>query len=224
VLVQIALPLVLILAIATRLITMGQAMSDRQHSAVVLDLWKQQLILRMEQVIGRWESEAFLPVFPSATSIDWQERWPVDERFQVLCSRAQALGNIEALTDTLYRQALTYVPPDGDADTVGAFFPLYDPQIQNAPDESTVLDDDYIMTPERRAFALNYLQERCMKWHEQISRLQWEVVSRVVADLPPEDPLSDGQLTVQMHKLASALESRGFPLLPAVAGAYGTKD
>ncbi len=221
VLVQIALPLVLILAIATRLITMGQAMSDRQRSAVVLDLWKQQLILRMEQVLGRWESDAFLPAFPAATRIAWEGRWPVDDRFQVLCRESQALVAIETLTGALYRQALDYVPPEGDSEAAGVFFPLYDPQVHGEPDETTVLHEDFMMTPERRAFAQNYLQERCMKWHDRISRLQWEVVSRVVSDLPPEDALSDGQLAMQMRKIADALETRGYPLLPAVAAAYG---
>ena len=60
-----------------------------------------------------------------------------------------------------------------------------------------------------------------MKWHERISGLQWEVVSRVVAGLPPEDALSDGQLAVQMRKISAALEARGYPLLPAVSAAYG---
>jgi hypothetical protein len=221
VLVQISLPLVLILAIATRLITMGQSMSDRERSAVVLDLWKQQLILRMEQVLARWETDAGLAAFPAAARITWKGRWPADDRFQALSRHAQDLTRMDALTESLYREALTYVPPEGDAESTGVFFPLYDAQIAGPPDPSAVLHEDFVMNEERRAFAHAYLRERGEKWHQRISELQWGLVSRVVAGLPPEDALSDGRMAAQMHKLAGALSERGYPLLPAVAAAYG---
>lgn len=221
VLVQIALPLVLILAIATRLMTMAQVMSDRDRSATVLDLWKQQLILRMEHVLSRWERDMELATFTDASRIRWDGRWPADEAFQTLSLKSQMLAEPETLTDQLYREALQDFGVDQDGRVEGMFFPLYDPEVHGDPPSDRLLHDDEIMTPERRAFARAYLSERQATWHDHVAALQWGLVSRVVENLPPEDALSDGRLTVQMRNLALALEERGYPLLPSVAQAYG---
>jgi hypothetical protein len=217
VLVQIALPLVLILAIATRLITMGQALTDQDRGAIILDLWKQQLILRMEQVLTRWEQKAELPAFPDPDRIRWVDGWPDDARFARLCRATQELENIDELSWTLYREALAYKPPvEADA---GVFFPLHDPLLAATPPEH--MPADFVMDYARRAFALDYLRERGLQWRERVTTLQWSVVGEAVAHLSPEDPLSDGRLAVQLRRISAALAARDMPLLPSVAGAYG---
>ena len=218
VLVQIALPLVLILAIATRLITMSQAMLDRSQSAILLDLWKQQLILRMEHVLADWERSAGLNVLEDPSRISWESDWPDDTRVARLFSAAGVLDDIEGLSLLLYRAALHYQPADEAA--AGAFFPLHDPLESDVEDVSK-LPDDFIVTPERRAFALRYLEERAQQWSDTIQEVQWDMISRIIAALPPDDDLSDGRMSRLMQRIADELGQRGYPLLGGVARAYG---
>lgn len=218
VLVQIALPLVLILAIATRLITMSQAIMDRSQSAVLLDLWKQQLILRMEQVLGEWEQSAGLNVLEDPGRISWEENWPDDTRLSRLFSAASVLNDMDQFSLSLYRAALHYQPSDESA--ADAFFPLHDPKESDATDVEH-LPEDFVVTPERRAFALQYLEERAQRWSDTIEAMQWDVVGRILSGLPPDDDLRDGRMARQMRRIADELEDRGFPLLDGVVRAHG---
>ena len=46
------------------------------------------------------------------------------------------------------------------------------------------------------------------------------MIDRLASELPPGDPLTNARLDVQMKNIASALESRGYPLLPGVSREY----
>ena len=61
-LVQIALPLVLILAIITRLMVIEYTEAMRNKGPRVLEMWKQQIILRMDTVMNDWEKQAELGI------------------------------------------------------------------------------------------------------------------------------------------------------------------
>jgi len=64
VLVQIALPLILILAIIARLTMVASSMMAQQDTGpAVMELWKQQIILRIDRILDDWESDANLAVF-----------------------------------------------------------------------------------------------------------------------------------------------------------------
>ena len=106
VLVQIALPLVLILAIATRLMMMA----TQDEGPVILELWKQQLILRIDWVLDKWEKESGLSMFPDFNRVQWNGIWPDDQQYQRLCANGKDLANIENLTLKLYHEALEYKP------------------------------------------------------------------------------------------------------------------
>ena len=61
-LVQVALPLVLILAIITRLMVIEYTEAVRNKGPRILEMWKQQLILRIDTVMDNWEREAELGI------------------------------------------------------------------------------------------------------------------------------------------------------------------
>ncbi|MBT3193578.1 MAG: hypothetical protein HN341_13595 [Verrucomicrobia bacterium] len=205
VLVQIALPLVLILAIATRLL-----MASSQSGPSVMDLWKQYLLMRMDAVSGEWERDSGLPEFVSFDRIQWEGAWPADARFSDLCTRAQELTHSSSLTSNLLERSLAYVPEAGEGDLVLSYHELVEHYPEMALDE------------ERREFALNHLEQRCRKWHARVENLQWEVVGQCVALLPAGDEHLDKNLATQMALLSRELEGRGVPLLPSVREEYGT--
>ena len=62
-LVQVALPLVLILAIITRLMVIEYTEAMRNQGPRILDMWKQQMILRSDTVMDAWERKAELGAF-----------------------------------------------------------------------------------------------------------------------------------------------------------------
>lgn len=219
-LVQVSLPLVLILAIATRLMTIGQSLAQRDKSPAVLDLWKQQLILRVDSVLGQWERDSGLAGLPDFQRVLWKGDWPDDPRFQQVCRSAGSLSDLPAFVNQLYEQALRYQPePSAGAATnqLAYLAQLYDPQSSvTVPDPASV-PAEFRITPERRAFAQRIIEERGRQWLAQVEGLQWSAVERVARSLPIADPITDASPQAQMAKLAAALAQRGYPLLPSVA-------
>ncbi len=223
VLVQISLPLVLILALATRLMMIGLSLAGRDRGPVILDLWKQQLILRVDAVLGRWERESGLAALPDAERILWNGAWPGDARFQQLCQAGRALADLPGFARALYAQALRYQPDAGEpeADTRFAYLvQLYDPQSGVAVPDPDAVPPEFRITPERRAFALRIIEERGRQWSAHVENLQWSAVAHAARSLPLEASVSDASLPAQMKKLAAAFDARGYPLLPAVAHEY----
>ena len=223
VLVQVALPLVLILAIATRLMTIGQSVANRDRSPAVLDLWKQQLILRVDTVLQQWERESGLAALPDFERVLWNGPWPEDARFRQLCTNSRELADLPAFVNTLYERALRYRPAAAEAGATNAFaylVELYDPQSSVAVADPAAVPEDFRITPERRAFAQRYIEERSRNWQAQVENLQWAAVERVARSLPIGDAVTDASLPAQMKKLAGALAERGYPLLPSVAHEY----
>ncbi|MEI7899527.1 MAG: hypothetical protein WCK89_04700 [bacterium] len=221
-LVQIALPVVLILAIATRLMTIGQGAASQAGAPSVLELWKQQLIVRIDRVLNDWEKESALHEFSDFKRVYWAERWPEDNRFRLLCRQGSALADIGTMKQALYRKALRYRP---SSDAEGASSPvwaaeLYDPLAGEAPGATNAVPPELVIDAERRQYALQVIDERCRQWKEKVENLQWSLIDRLVADLSPEDRLTDGKLAVQMQKIATALDARGYPLLPGVINEY----
>ena len=207
VLVQISLPLVLILAIATRLL-----MASSQQGPSVMDLWKQYLLMRIEAVAVEWEQETGLQEFSSIDRVQWQGAWPDDSRFAHLCSGAQALADVTALCSNLLEQALNYVP-GGDE---GELALSYNELIEHYPDMA--------LDGARLVFALTHVEERCLQWKRRVEDLQWGVIGRCVSALPAGDEHLDRDLTLQMARISGELESRGVLLLPSVRNEYGGGD
>ena len=215
VLVQVSLPLVLILAIAIRLMSLGQAVAMQDsRSRVLLELWKQQFILRADRVLEDWEKDSGISVLPHSDRIQWARGWPDDERFRVLCSRARDLDDLPALSTVLYRRAIE-LKPDAASDVLSCFFELYDPDVL-PPDDAAQPVPELLMTPERRAYAMRYLEQRCRRWRTHVEELQWGALERVLERLSVDDRLSSKRPTQQLRNLAEAMDKRGYPLLPAV--------
>jgi len=225
VLVQISLPLVLILAIATRLMMIGQSMASMDQGPVILDLWKQQLILRVEHVLTDWENESGLSSFQNFDRIQWSGQWPNDSSFKKLCSSGLELEDLESIKLTLYRKALHYHPAASDSDETQFDFlqVLYDPLESDPPPDAEQIPEDFRIDAERRAYALEYIGERSLKWKSKIENLQWGMIDKVVAGLPAEDSLTDKRLSVQMKNISKALSDRGYPLMPSIADEYGSE-
>lgn len=223
VLVQISLPVVLILAIATRLITIGQGMTHQSQNPAVLDLWKQHLILRVDRTLDRWEKEANLPQFSDFGRVYWAGQWPDDDRFRQLCKKAGELADMEKLKESLYRDSLTFQPDTSsqqDGASPGLFVTLYDPRYAPPSLASNSVPPEFRIDDARRNFALQYIGERCRRWNRDIEDLQWKLLDRLASGLPAGDPLTDSRLETQMKNIATALESRGYPLLPGITQEY----
>lgn len=223
VLVQVALPLVLILAIATRLMTIGQSLAAKDKGPVILDLWKQQLILRVDSVMDQFERSSGLAALPDFERILWSGAWPEDARFKQVCQEGRQLSDLPRFSNALYEQALRYQPNAAEAGASNQFsylVQMYDPQSSVAVPDPAAVPAEFRITPERRAFAQRYIEERSRKWLAQVENLQWSMVERVARNLPIDDAITDASLQDQMKKLAGALAERGYPLLPSVAHEY----
>jgi hypothetical protein len=224
VLVQVALPLVLILAIATRLMTIGQSLASKDKGPVILDLWKQQLILRVDSVMDQWERSSGLAALPDFERVLWQGAWPDDARFKQVCEGARALADLPQFSNELYEQALRYQPDAAASPATSNQFAylvqMYDPQSSVAVPDPDAVPAEFRITPERRAFAQRYIEERGRKWLAQVENLQWNAVERLARSLPIDDAITDASLPAQMKKLAGALAERGYPLLPSVVHEY----
>ncbi|MGF1452425.1 MAG: hypothetical protein ACFB21_10175 [Opitutales bacterium] len=217
-LVQIALPLVLILAIVIQLMSLQVERAEAEES--FLEPWKQQLILRLDEVFAEWEEEARLDAIESASDISFGDRFPEDRDFSALSQRTQSLADPGRLTERLYQRALEYDPEEAGAppEVVELFRPLYDPASGGTrPDD---ISDEFVITPERREFAERYIDERMDQWQQQVQTLQWATINHIVSTLTIDDPLSSPNSAEQLERIAEALEDRGYPLLPAVVNEY----
>lgn len=223
VLVQVSLPLVLILAIATRLMIIGQGLAALEKGPVILELWKQQLILRIDRAAEAWENSAGIPAFPDFQRVFWRNGRPDDPAFQTLCAKAQELADIEAMGLGLYRAAMRYCPetaPGAHDNNAAGFFPMYDPALAAETQAAAGVPKDFWIDDARRAFAMQYIRERCRKWKDHVENLQWSALDRLASEMPPNDPLMDSRPDVQMAKVAAEMRRLGYPLLPGIVAEY----
>ena len=198
VLVQVSLPLILILAIAISLFKF------QDQNPLVLELWKQQVILRVERVLNNWEKASNLTAFPDFARIQWHGSWPEDTRYQSLCLYARSLDNLDEFKLRLLKEALeTPVVV-----TNGAAPAAFDGRIDN----------------ERREYALAHIEQRCLKWKSRVADLQWASIERVLRALPIDDPLTDRSLEKQMNNLSGAFKQGGYPLMDSVVNEYHRKE
>lgn len=215
VLVQIALPLILILAIATRLMMMHHQviLQQQQQGPAILDLWKQVLIQRLDAVMDEWQSDVGLELFPSIDRVQWgADGWPADQDFSRTCQQLKALNDVSALQHQLYQEALLASDDSG-------LHVLYDPALNEGPPPEN-LPKELFIDEEKRAYALAYIHRRTQEWKTQALNLQWGLINRVLQDLPPDTPLADKDLSVQMNNLSLALDQQGYPLLNTIRTAY----
>ena len=224
-LVQIALPLVLILAIITRLMVIEYTEAMRNKGPRVLEMWKQQLILRMDTVMNKWEKQAELGAFPDFSRVQWKGAFPVDERFKSLCARAQEMDNRKNLEDDIYNQALAYTPPIEDEESASFFVPVYDPDAKYQPKNADKISDEFVINEGRRAYAMRHIADRVSKWKEQVEGLQWAAVAQC-ADKMPLNALggSPDKISTQLTRVASEMNKRGYPLMNSVVEEYGKLD
>lgn len=220
-LVQVALPLVLILAIITRLMVIEYTEAVRNKGPRILEMWKQQLILRIDTVMDAWERDAELSAFPDFQRVQWKGALPNDQRFATLCTKALEMNDRSALQDDLYNAALAYEPPEGEEDTALQFITLYDPLAKAQPDDPSMVSEDFVINEERRAYALGYVNDRVSKWKEQVEGLQWAAVARCADRLPLVDSAgkSDG-VSAQLIRVSEELKKRGYPLLNSLVEEY----
>jgi len=221
-LVQVALPLVLILAIITRLMVIEYTEAMRNQGPRILDMWKQQLILRVDTVMDAWEREAELGAFPDFSRIQWEGAFPNDQRFESLCGKALEMNDRAKLQDDLYNAALAYEPPAGEEEGALQFITLYDPLAKTQPADPTLVSEDFIIDEERRDYAFGYVADRVAKWKEQVEGLQWAAVAQCADQLPLKEigEVQDG-VSTQLVRVAGELTKRGYPLLNSVVGEYG---
>ena len=221
-LVQVALPLVLILAIITRLMVIEYTEAMRNQGPRILDMWKQQLILRVDTVMDGWEKEAELGAFPDFNRVQWEGAFPNDQRFANLCGKALEMNNRAKLQEDLYNAALSYEPPAGEEENALQFITLYDPLAKTQPVDPSQVSEDFIIDEERRDYALGYVADRVAKWKEQVEGLQWAAVAQCADQLPLEEvgEAQDG-VSAQLVRVAGELTKRGYPLLNTVVGEYG---
>ena len=221
-LVQVALPLVLILAIITRLMVIEYTEAMRNQGPRILDMWKQQLILRVDTVMDGWEKEAELGAFPDFNRVQWEGAFPNDQRFANLCGKALEMNNRAKLQEDLYNAALSYEPPAGEEESALQFITLYDPLAKTQPVDPSQVSEDFIIDEERRDYALGYVADRVAKWKEQVEGLQWAAVAQCADQLPLEEvgEAQDG-VSAQLVRVAGELTKRGYPLLNTVVGEYG---
>ncbi|WFB35177.1 hypothetical protein P3T73_13510 [Kiritimatiellota bacterium B12222] len=215
-LVQISLPLVLILAIMTRLIVVGQSMTEQQESPAILEMWKQQLIFRIDQEMDAWSSDAQLPAFPDASRILWEGSYPADPRFQLLCEKTQALNDPENLQRIIYEQALI---PQDSSET--ASLRLYDPLSSQASTQPTAeRPPESIITPERRNYALAHIADRILQWRQHVEALQWATIDETAMRLPLSDQSEQAEASAEFRRISSELSQRGYPFLDQVTQEY----
>lgn len=219
VLVQISLPLILILAIATRLMMIGQSVASYDNKTeMIMDLWKQQFIMSIDKVLEDWEKSSGILSFPVFDRVRWSSRWPDDENFRTLCTNGQSLADVKKMTIDLYLKVLV---TGSDAERgSGASWMFYDPEVQKDVVKPAGLPSECIITADRRKYAVQYIEQRCLKWKAHLEDLQWRTVEHTVRLLPPGDSIADRDIVVQMEKLAGALTEKGYPLLPSVGQEY----
>ncbi len=222
VLVQIALPLILILAIATRLMMIGQAIQSQNtnESRTIMDLWKQQFILRIDSVLENWEEDSYINRFPEFKEVQWSRGWPNDDKFQKLCSAGMALSDINSMKMDLYKEALTYQPDTGEDDEMTFQLSLYDPVVQKDTPQPEGLHSECIIDDSKREWAMRHIEQRCLKWKSHLEYLQWSAVEKVVSQLPVGDEITHRNLAVQMKNLDRELKNKGYSLLPVVSDEY----
>ncbi len=207
VLVQIALPLILILAISTRLTMVAyNVLSQRDMAPAVMELWKQQIILRIDSVLGAWERDANLAAFPDHSHVVFSGTWPDDARYKALCSKAQDLNNRDALQRSILAAALS----DQAATTPHAVAGI-------VPAAELALEPG---TPEA-AYAEDYIAQRLAQWSDRIANLHWETVAAVAERLPLASRGGAGDARAQLLHIANQLDSRGYPLVASVRQEYG---
>ncbi len=214
-LVQISLPLVLILAIMTRLMVIGQSMSEQAESPAILEMWKQLLIYRIDQVMNDWEVSAELRAFPDASRIQWEGTLPQDVRFQTLCSESQTLNDPTAFQLDIYDQALT---PDTAKE--GAQWVLYDPLSSVIPPGVDTMPSEALITAERRAYALSHISDRLLQWQQQVEELQWATVAEVAFRMPLDAAPEGEGASSELRTILSELAGKGYPFLERILREY----
>ena len=231
VLVQIALPLVLILAIVIQLLTVATSVEEqvterKDEGPVLLDLWKQQLILRIDRIFSLWEQDSGITTLSDLDRIKWKSGWPEDELLQNLFNKGLELGNFRELKKRIYNDALEYDPREhGESEeTAELFKELYDPEAENPLTNGEDVTDDYRIDDKRRNYAKSYIGERCLKWKESLENIQWATVDKIVSTLPVDSEMTDRNLATQMNNISKALDDLGYPLLPSVIQEYSKNE
>ena len=218
-LVQIALPLVLILAIITRLMVISQSLAAQERGPVILEMWKQQLILRIDRVMDDWATQAELPAFPDFDRIQWDGAYPADERFRKLCAHSQTLNDREHLQKDLYHQALNFQTEDSGEGAPP--LALYDPLAAVQPPNPEDIPAELLVTPERRAYALGHIDKRILQWQQQVENLQWATVAECAARLPLKEQSDTERAPQQLQRISTELAARGYPFIDRVTQEYG---
>jgi len=210
VLVQIALPLILILAISTRLTMVAYNMlSQRDMAPAVMELWKQQVILRIDRVLAEWEAEAKLATFSDFTRITFSETWPDDSGYSQLCRKAQELNDRDSLQRSILAAALAH-QAEAIPGAVTTIVPEADLALKTGSAEAV--------------YAEEYIAQRLAQWSDRIELLHWETIGAVAQKLPLGADARGADALTQLKEIANELDRRGYPVIATVRADHSTKE
>ncbi len=210
VLVQIALPLILILAISTRLTMVAYNMlSERDMAPAVMELWKQQIILRIDQALDAWEAEARLATFSDFSRIKFSDTWPDDADYSRLCLKARDLNDRDALQRRILAAALAD-QADATPGAVTTIVPGTDLQLEPGSPQA--------------AYAVDYIAQRLARWSDRIELLHWETIGAVAQRLPLGADARGADAFAQLEAIAGELERRGYPVVATVRATHTEKE
>ncbi len=234
---HVTLPLILILAISTQLISVSHSAAIRDVENTISELkkdgawtnvlaaWRQNFIRRIDLVCDERAHAMRLNLFTQAAvdergavrkqasfaRVLWRDGFPADDDLKHLFTSAQVLLNPNKLELELYEKVLTYRPPNGSQ----AEFPMLFDAVLPGRDSQPPAPQDFRVTDEQRAFALEKIRQHCVRWVQLVEMLQIGVVSEVEKE--HFRPQGTGDLDTDLANAVAAtvrhLEERGYPLL-----------
>jgi hypothetical protein len=220
-LVNLSWPLILILSISA-IVAAGQAEAisdanrvvnqwkDEGKEKILLDLWKQALIHRVEAVCREREESWKLNMFPHYSRVSTNAGWPADKDFGHLCCETEGpLSDTTALQCELYAAALAYTNDNmpGMYDTI--CFPNTAPDKLGTPNvlgESEEAD-------RQRKLAQKLIAEKVSLWNRVVRELQNSAILTLL-DSSAVETVRDPDRIRMKQRIRQQFGSRGFPLLP----------
>lgn len=222
---QVALPLVLVLSLAvviagqnSRAIAATDAIIRRwdkseQKRPLILEAVKQKLLRNIDAVCQVHEAELRLAQFPSVDRIRMQGGFPADDDLQAMCGKAETLfHDVPNLGLQLYAQALSYVGPgDLPSERIYDLFTFPESAGADAAGPFVITGDD--KGQELSAWARKRVNERCLRWYEQVRTLQLHLVDHALSDPAALNELIEGDRLEMKQRIRDTFKRRGYSLL-----------
>jgi len=224
---QIVFPMVLILSISVLLMAeQSQAVEDAANTVkrwdmvpgkkpLILEVYKQKLLRRVNHVCAEREKNWKLSLFPWFDRVQCQGAFPSDPDFKTLCTKARSgLGDMSQLLHSIYAAALECTAVD-DAER------MYDPVVfpGSAP-QALSFAPNFIGDDQRgkelREFAFKLIRGRCDTWREQVKKLQLAAVEHTLLNLDTGNLIDDPDRNQIKANLREKYKELEYPLLPGL--------